>query len=90
MTALLTALGAAAAFIAATSEGAPTAAAASTTLIDAQIVEVYVFLLAAFTFSAPFSPLRCVSSVRTLVENIWLAWSGTDAAMLATPISCTP
>jgi NAD(P) transhydrogenase subunit alpha len=48
MTALLTALGAAAAIIAATSGGAPTAAA-STTLIDAQIVEVYVFLLAAFT-----------------------------------------
>ena len=47
MTALLTALGAAAAIIAATSGGAPTAAA--TTLIDAQIVEVYVFLLAAFT-----------------------------------------
>ena len=47
MTALLTALGAAAAIIAATSGGAPTAAV-STTLIDAQIVEVYVFLLAAF------------------------------------------
>lgn len=47
MTALLTAIGAAAAFIAATT--ADTAmAAASTTLVDAQIVEVYVFLLAAF------------------------------------------
>jgi NAD(P) transhydrogenase subunit alpha len=48
MTALLTALGAAAAFIAATtSDGAATATAA--TLVDGQIVEIYVFLLAAFT-----------------------------------------
>jgi NAD(P) transhydrogenase subunit alpha len=36
------------ALIAVTSGGTPTAAA-STTLVDAQIVEVYVFLLAAFT-----------------------------------------
>jgi NAD(P) transhydrogenase subunit alpha len=48
MTALLTALGAAAALIAATTSDA-TAAAASTTLVDGQIVEIYVFLLAAFT-----------------------------------------
>jgi len=48
MTALLTALGAATALFAVTSGGTPTAAA-STTLVDAQIVEVYVFLLAAFT-----------------------------------------
>jgi len=47
MTALLTALGAAAAFIAATTSDA--AAATSTTLVDGQIVEIYVFLLAAFT-----------------------------------------
>ena len=48
MTALLTAIGAAAAFIAATTSNTA-AVAASTTLVDAQIVEVYVFLLAAFT-----------------------------------------
>ena len=48
MTALLTALGAAAALIAATTSDA-TATAASTTLVDGQIVEIYVFLLAAFT-----------------------------------------
>jgi H+-translocating NAD(P) transhydrogenase subunit alpha len=48
MTALLTALGAAAALIAATTSDA-TAAATSTTLVDGQIVEIYVFLLAAFT-----------------------------------------
>jgi len=47
MTALLTALGAAAAFIAATSSNA--ASATSSTLVDGQIVEIYVFLLAAFT-----------------------------------------
>jgi len=47
VTALLTALGAAAAFIAATTSDA--AAATSTTLVDGQIVEIYVFLLAAFT-----------------------------------------
>ena len=48
MTALLTALGAAVALIAATTSDA-TAAASSTTLVDGQIVEIYVFLLAAFT-----------------------------------------
>ena len=48
MTALLTALGAAAVLIAATTSDA-TAAATSTTLVDGQIVEIYVFLLAAFT-----------------------------------------
>ena len=48
MTALLTAIGAAAAFLAVTTADTATAAA-STTLVDAQIVEVYVFLLAAFT-----------------------------------------
>ena len=48
MTALLTALGAAAALIAATTSDA-TPTAASTTLVDGQIVEIYVFLLAAFT-----------------------------------------
>ena len=48
MTALLTAIGAAAAFIAAATSNTA-ATAASTTLVDAQIVEVYVFLLAAFT-----------------------------------------
>lgn len=48
MTAIFTALGAAAALIAAsTSDAASTSA--STTLVDAQIVEIYVFLLAAFT-----------------------------------------
>jgi NAD(P) transhydrogenase subunit alpha len=48
MTALLTALGAAAAFIAATTSDAAATATAST-LVDGQIVEIYVFLLAAFT-----------------------------------------
>jgi NAD(P) transhydrogenase subunit alpha len=48
MTALLTALGAAAAFIAVTTSDSA-ATAASSTLIDGQIVEIYVFLLAAFT-----------------------------------------
>ena len=48
MTALLTAIGAAAAFLAVTTSDTATAAA-SATLVDAQIVEVYVFLLAAFT-----------------------------------------
>jgi len=48
MTALLTALGAAAAFIAATTSDAAATAIAST-LVDGQIVEIYVFLLAAFT-----------------------------------------
>lgn len=48
MTAIFTTLGAAAALIAAsTSDAASTSA--STTLVDAQIVEIYVFLLAAFT-----------------------------------------
>ena len=48
MTAIFTALGAAAALIAATTSAAASASA-STTLVDAQIVEIYVFLLAAFT-----------------------------------------
>jgi NAD(P) transhydrogenase subunit alpha len=48
MTAIFTALGAAAALIAATTSDAASASA-STTLVDAQIVEIYVFLLAAFT-----------------------------------------
>jgi NAD(P) transhydrogenase subunit alpha len=48
MTALLTALGAAATFIAVTTSDSA-ATAASSTLIDGQIVEIYVFLLAAFT-----------------------------------------
>lgn len=48
MTALLTALGGAAALIAATTGDTSTTAAAST-LVDAQIVEIYVFLLAAFS-----------------------------------------
>ncbi|MBU6256586.1 MAG: NAD(P) transhydrogenase subunit alpha [Chloroflexi bacterium] len=48
MTAIFTALGAAAALIAATTSDAASTSA-STTLVDAQIVEIYVFLLAAFT-----------------------------------------
>lgn len=48
MTAIFTTLGAAAALIAATTSDAASASA-STTLVDAQIVEIYVFLLAAFT-----------------------------------------
>lgn len=48
MTAIFTTLGAAAALIAATTSDAASTSA-STTLVDAQIVEIYVFLLAAFT-----------------------------------------
>ena len=46
VTTLLTIVGAAAALTAVATSGAPTD---SSTLIDAQIVEIYVFLLAAFT-----------------------------------------